>query len=125
MRLILAIMFLFSVSFANDYYYSNGEKVYITPVTQRSVSNEVYKNLYINERVQKMKLTENLLEKIRDNVDLEKLQKDFSLEIVKQYSTTLYLVKSDNEILQTANRLYEDERTVFAHPDFIREVIKR
>ena len=120
-KIILIVISLYCISFAKDYYYSNGSKIYITPSNFRNLSNRVY----IDENEQKIILTDNILVKIKNSVDLVKLQNEFNIEIIKSYSNNLYLVRAKGAVLETANRLYEDERTIFSHPDFIRKMRKR
>ena len=118
MKWILILSFFYSAGLA-EYYYSNGEKIYITPSNSRSVRS------YEDENGRQIRMNKNILVKLKDNVDLVKLQRDFEIKLLKQYSKNLYLVQTKNEVLKTANRLYEDDRTIFAHPDLIRKVIKR
>jgi len=119
MKWILILSFLYSIGFADNYYYSNNQKIYITPSKYRTAK------VYFDEDDKEIRLTNKILLKLKDNVYFAELKKEFEIELVKKYANNLYLVKSKNNVLETANRLYEDDRTLFAHPDLIRKVIKR
>ena len=121
MRLLLLTSLLYSLCFSDSYYYNNGKKVAITSSNFRDLSNKVY----IDENERKLILTDNIVFKVKEGVDLVKLQSEFDIKIIKKYSDTLFLAKAKDSIIDRANALFEDSRTIFAHPDFITEVNRR
>ena len=131
--LIIAICYL---SAGDTLYYIQGkEKVYLkpyVPIKQLRSFNEngdkLLKNAdyYKNSRGILLGVTKKIIIKLKsDNID--KYANKYNLTVIKGLGSQLYLVHTPdkNQTLEISNHLSKESDVIYAHPDFIKKLIRR
>jgi len=72
-------------------------------------------------------ITNKIIIKLDNNQTINKYLNDFNLTKIKQIGKNLFLVKvsDNNQTLKVSNQLTQMEGVKYAHPDFIKKIIKR
>lgn len=126
-KVLLCFILFLQIGCASDkYYYNNAQKVELTPVETISRSTSTI-DYYTTENDIKVGVTTKILVKFTDDSNLEIYLTEFTLTLVKELGTNLYLVEVENKDLtiDVANSLYEKDDVKYAHPDFLKKMIKR
>jgi len=126
---LLIFSLLFSIVGAQDFYYKNKTKVFLTPVDENTtLSRSSQRNtdiLYYTTPTQKLVGVKN--EIIVQTKHLESTLQNYGLTLVRELAKDIYLVCVDqkSKTLDLANKLYEDPDIEYAHPNFYKKVQKR
>lgn len=121
---ILILISLFTLVFAQDYYYNGDKKIYLSPIN--TVSNFSYdanatqEKTYITKKNQVLKLSNTLVIKTNNNID--ELVSKYHLVLKKVLRQNVYLLSTTQDPLEIANTIYENESVKYAYPDFIRTI---
>jgi len=124
---LIALLLLASLLYANDFYYEYGQKVELTPATQkRSTNSSIEYYQKSNGNTVGIKKDE-ILVKCYQGVDCSKVLAKYGFASISSLSTTIYLVKltSSQEIFNYSQTLYHDSDIAFAHPNFVKERKRR
>ena len=62
---------------------------------------------------------------MKNEGSIDQLMQKYSLMFVKQYSDNTFLLATDDDLLKTINKLYQDTATVNVYPNEYRKVIAR
>jgi hypothetical protein len=120
---IIIFMILVSYGYTNNiYYYKDNQKITIIPIISLS-RNNLNIDYYQNDKGIKLGVTNKLIVKLEDAINLEQVLIEFKLILEKKLSKNLYLLKTANKNLtiDISNRLSEKEYIKYAHPDFIKK----
>ncbi|MDY0121797.1 MAG: hypothetical protein RBR54_07615 [Sulfurimonas sp.] len=114
---------------AQDFYYKQNKKVFLTPIQddttllQRSAETQGLKYY---------KTPNNVIVGVSDEIllhtrEIDAVAQAYGLTLIQELATNLYLVRfgDKNTTLQQANKLHEDARVKFAHPNFYKQVQRR
>lgn len=125
-KICLLIAFMVS-TYANDFYYEYGEKVYVTKVPkQRNLINNSI-DYYSTSKGQKVGVTNELIVKCKVNIDCKELLGKYNLTSITNVAGAIFSVKikpGDN-VFNISEELYLDKNIKFAHPNFIKKIIRR
>ena len=128
MKLVLLILIgIFSISSANESYYKNGKLVELqNTYSSRSVKSSSI-NYYKTVAGKKVGVTNQLLVQCKLSVNCPKLLDSFNLLNYSKLSDKIFVVKVLNgeSVFSVSRALFESQKVVFAHPDFIKERRKR
>lgn len=117
LRSLFLSLFCVKILFS-QYFYTNNKKVFLKPSFQsRSISSaQMFTIENTNETVG---INNEIIFKLKNEDDIEAIKQEYSLLDVKPISgSKIYKTKvSRSDIFDTSNRLYEDDRIKFAHPD--------
>jgi len=104
-----------------NYYYKNNKKQIITliPQNQRNLNTIQY---YKNTKGIKLGVSHTILLKTTNKQWLTKYLKTHNLKLLKQLSSTIYLVENFSSVdtLNVANSLHKNPNIIYAHPDFFK-----
>ncbi|MBT5935635.1 hypothetical protein [Sulfurimonas sp.] len=126
-HIFLIILLIIQVCFANDnYYYQNNNKVLLEPSISiaRDSSSIDY---YTNEKGIVLGVTDTLIVKFKYERNLNNYLNEFNLTLIKRLGNGLYLLKVENKNLtiDISNKLTQKVDIKYAHPNFIKNIIKR
>lgn len=124
--IFLTILLITQVVVADDYYYKNNKRITLTSTSSMS-KNSSNIDYYQTEEGIIVGVTTNLIVKLKDGNNLDNYLNEFNLTLVKTLSNNLYLLRSENKslTLDISNRLSEKDDVGYAHPDFIKQRIRR
>ena len=109
-----------------SYYYKNYTKATLTPINtkQRNLTHLQY---YSNEAGVVMGVGKKILLKVADATQLHSYVQEYKLKVLKELSKGLYLVEnmSQTDTLEVANTLTLQKGVVYAHPDFVKKMMRR
>lgn len=126
-RVLLIFVICLNIGCANSkYIYNDNEKILLSPVQTltRSTSDIDY---YTTEKDIEVGVNTNILVKFNDNSNLENYLSEFDLIQIKKISENLYLFQTTDKSLtiDISNSLHEKDDVKYAHPDFLKKMIKR
>jgi len=128
MKIILLILLgIFSISYANESYYKNGKLVELkSSYSSRSFDSssiKYYKTLGGN----KVGVKNQLLVQCREGINCLKLLNTFNLSNYSKISDKIFVVNitNSNNVFSVSRALFESKDVVFAHPNFIKAKRKR
>ncbi|MBN2825223.1 MAG: hypothetical protein JXQ76_07870 [Campylobacterales bacterium] len=124
---LIALLLLASLLDANSFYYEYGQKVELTPATQkRSTDSSVEYYQKSNGNTVGIKKDE-ILVKCYEGVDCSKVLAKYSFVSTSNLSSTIYLVKlaSSQDVFTYSQTLHQDSDIEFAHPNFVKERKRR
>ncbi|MCD6259463.1 MAG: hypothetical protein J7J31_07660 [Helicobacteraceae bacterium] len=126
--LILLQTLLFPL-FAQDFYYKQNKKVLLTPVQDVTI---VLQRSSGMQGLKYYKTPRDVIVGVSDEIllhtrEIDAVAQEYGLTLIQELSTNLYLVRfsDQNRTLQQANRVHEDARVKFAHPNFYKQVQRR
>ena len=69
----------------------------------------------------------NIIVKVKNATTIEKYLNEFNLTICKSLSKNIYLIKAKDgdSAIKISDKLDKREGIIYAHPDFVRKIIKR
>jgi len=134
--LLISLLFFSSLLFSKDFfYYSNGVKHYLNGKFSRyEIRNFIPKSargikaLYFrNENNDFIGVSKRILVGFKDKKLKSILEKKYDLKFAEYLGNDIYVfeTKSETKSLDIANKIYENEKVEFSHPDFIKEKRKR
>lgn len=125
--LLLIFMIFLQFGYANEpYYYQNNQKITLTP--DHSISDHhPHIDYYQNSKGIVLGVTDKIIIKTKDGIDIAYYLDDFNLTLIKKLDTNIYVLKTQdkNVTIETANRLDKKEDIVYAQPDFIKRRLSR
>jgi hypothetical protein len=120
--IIILTILIYNVLAEDNYFYQNNKKVFVKPVEafERTLNqNKIYKTADSTLGVSK-----DILLKFKV-LDLSIFDK-YGVKVKKNLGHNVYLVYVANgSVFDVANRLYNDSKIEYAHPDFIKSVKRR
>ena len=120
--IIILTILIYNVLAEDNYFYQNNKKVFVKPVEvfERTLNqNKIYKTADSTLGVSK-----DILLKFKV-LDLSIFDK-YGVKVKKNLGHNVYLVYVANgSVFDVANRLYNDSKIEYAHPDFIKSVKQR
>lgn len=124
--ILLCIVFIYVGCASDKYYYKNNAKAKLSPVENISRSTSTI-DYYTTANNKKVGVTTKILVKFIDDSNLDNYLLEFNLSLNKKMSENLYLLEVEDKDLtiDVANSLYEKDDIKYAHPDFIKKLIKR
>ena len=128
MKIILLILIgIVSMSYANESYYKNGELVELQNIYSSKNVNNSSITYYKTLSGKKIGVTNQLLLQCKESVDCIKLLDTFNLSNYSKLSDTIFIVTitNSNNIFSVSKALFESKKVVFAHPNFIKKKKKR
>lgn len=126
-KITSVLILLIQLGCASDnYYYKNNQKVSIKPSTS-VLRSDVGIDYYQNDKGILLGVTDKLIVKLKNSNNLKKYLVEFNLIMEKTLGKNLYLLKAQEKSLtiDISNRLSEKEDVVYAHPDFIKQRVRR
>ena len=140
MKIILLILLgLFSISYANESYYKNGKLVELQNIYSSSEANDLsikyYKKSFNDLPIKyyktvtgnKVGVTDQLLVQCSKSINCPELLDTFDLLNYSKLSDTIFIVTIENgdDIFSVSKSLFESKKVEFAHPNFIKEKRRR
>ncbi len=124
---IVIFIVLIQQTYANDnYYYDENKKITLVPLIsmKRSISNVDY---YKDNNGIVLGVMDTLLVKTIGNYDISNVLNEHNLELVKELSDGLYVLKTSNKNLTIymSNTLQKNLNIKYAHPNFIKKRLNR
>jgi len=137
--ILLMLLSIFSLSYANESYYENGKLVELHNIYSSSDANDssikYYKKDFNTSPIKyyktvtgkKVGVTDQLLVQCIESVNCPELLDTFNLSNYSKLSNTIFIVKIKNgdNIFSVSKALFESKEVEFAHPNFIKEKRKR
>ena len=134
MNIIGLISTFLLVSFLNannTFYYENNKKVYLTKINTDIKNTKIRTARHNNISYYKtstnnyLGVKDRILIKTKKNIN--SIIQKYSCTLIRSITSRIYLIKIDNnsDIFDIANKLYEDNDVIYAHPNFIRKIQKR
>lgn len=129
MNYLFLILFCFTFSHANKFYYEFDKKVEIQSTIEIKSLNKTYSDTqeYTTIDGKKVKFkNEILVECTLNSYCLDDFE-DLNLINYKEIGTNIYLIKLDStqDIFLNCQKLYEKNDIKSAHPNYVRKLIKR
>jgi len=131
MKILLSLFFIILSLYAAEgsFYYENGKKISLKPVSSplRTLNEKSGIDYYQTQRGIVVGVSDKLLVKLQDKSQLQALLKEFNLVMLKAYNNNIFLLQtpSKNKTITIANELHQKENVLFAHPDFLKQSMKR
>jgi hypothetical protein len=124
--MIFIILQLQTVFACNLFFYKNHKKIKLIPY-KNLLRNNSDVNYYKTDEGLIFGVGDTIIVKVKNDNDIFKLIKQYNLILIKKLSKKLYLlkVKNKNITIDIANKLYEDNSTEYAHPNFIKKIYHR
>jgi hypothetical protein len=127
---ILSLFIFVSIIYGNDFYYSFGKKVYLTPLVQDySISRNKNDMKFYLKNGKKVAIDKNILVKFKEISDIkkEKILNFFNIKKIDEITSELWLVSVDNikNTLPISNKLSLHKDIKYAHPDFYQKIQNR
>jgi len=128
MKKIVVLLFAGALLYGaqESFYYKSGHKITLTPVqtTLRAGGSFDY---YETSQGRVVGVNDEILLKLKDPKQIQTLLERYNLELVKQYGSSLFLVRtpSKQQTLSLANQLYLEKDVVFAHPNLLQKRMRR
>lgn len=115
-----------SVLAQDTFYYRNKTKETLIPIQQKDRSINTIK-YYKNTKGIVLGVSKNIIVKVDNPTHLKKYLDKYKLEVLREISKGLYLLKNSSKAptLDVANGLTLEKGVSYAHPDFIKKMIKR
>ena len=125
--ILLMLLSIFSLSYANESYYENGKLVELQNIYSSSDANDSSIKYYKTVTGKKVGVTDQLLVQCIESVNCPELLDTFNLSNYSKLSNTIFIVKIKNgdNIFSVSKALFESKEVEFAHPNFIKEKRKR
>ncbi|MCH9741354.1 MAG: hypothetical protein K0U38_11040 [Epsilonproteobacteria bacterium] len=124
--ILLPILALTVVGCAGDFYYENDKKVEVTKVAEKrdNKSNVTY---YKTSNGHKVGVTNEILVQCKADVDCTKVLSKYETLSVSNLSDTILLVTvaTEKNVFEVSQTLYNDADIEVAHPNFIKEKVRR
>lgn len=123
---ILIILLFQFINASDNYYYSKNQKEYLTLKNDLLDENSSI-NYYKNNKGIILGVTNKIIVKLKDGIEVDILLKEFNLILEKKIAKNLFLLKTEdkNLTIDISNQLNEDESTEYAQPDFIKQRFSR
>jgi hypothetical protein len=128
---IIFLTFLFFANASDDFYYQNNKKVFLTPLEisqnfQKIDSNQTI-NYYKTQNNMTVGVSKEIIIKIKEKKVLKALLKKYPISLKTKLTSQLYVLESNSTsvTLEVSNQLYHDENVSYAHPNFIKKIVKR
>ena len=131
MKEILLIIALAHSLFAQDlkdnYFYNGGKKIFLQSNTTLTRAPSREKKPFTTSNGSNITINRNIVVKLKNKEDLSFILSHYSLTLKKEYKNNVFLVSCENveDTLNIANKLYEDNKTIYAQPNFISKVHTR
>ena len=131
MKILFSLFFIILSLYAAEgsFYYENGKKISLKPVSSplRTLNEKSGIDYYQTQRGIVVGVSDKLLVKLQDKSQLQALLKEFNLVMLKAYNNNIFLLQtpSKNKTITIANELHQKENVLFAHPDFLKQSMKR
>ena len=128
LKKLLLLFLVFSLNLFGDvYYFSNGEKIVLTKISNTRVLAQDGTVYYETEFGHKVGVRDEILVECEDGVECKKLLLSYNVKKVSSLSKKLFIVKIfDNEnIFEVSQKLYNDNKIKLAHPNFMRQKKRR
>ncbi len=125
---ILYFFIICQFSYAEKIYYNkNKEDVYLKKYTNTKISKSLNVDYYINEKDIVVGITDKLIVKFSNTINLQKYLEVFRLKVEKKLSNKMYLLitENKNKTVEISRELNKKEDVQYAHPDFIKKIKKR
>ena len=122
-NILIGLLGLTLVGCANEFYYSHGDKITVTQIkTQKSNKASNNQRYYKTSQGVEVAVTDEILVECKKNIDCKALLSHYPLKSVSQLSNSIYLVSIEERenIFRMSQKLYEEEGTLNAHPNFIK-----
>ena len=124
MKILFFLLFIFSCLFGDVYYINDNKKVYLKEDLNLS------KN---NDEVRWFRDKNNLLYGVKNEIifvlkkaeDKNNVLNRYSLILKENISDKILLVKTNLDVFEISNQLYNDDAVLYAHPNFITKVKSR
>ncbi|MEA3512005.1 MAG: hypothetical protein U9R37_00240 [Campylobacterota bacterium] len=118
---------IFAAEMNNNFFYNNGKKVYLTQNNSniRTLSKE--KRYFKTSNDTDITITKEILIKLKNKNDISNILSFYNLTLIKEYRSNTFLVSCEdiNNTLNISNELYEDDRTLYAQPNYLTKSKKR
>ncbi len=130
MKILLSLFLIILSLYAAEgsFYYENGKKISLKPVSSPlRMVNESRIDYYQTQRGMVVGVSDKLLVKLQDKNQLQSLLKEFNLVMLKAYNNNVFLLQtpSKTKTITIANELHKKDSVLFAHPDFLKRNMKR
>ena len=112
---------------AGEYYYENGKKIEVHKLPESRVLNSSDVTYYKTEYGHKIGVNNEIIVQCKNGVNCMKVFSQYGLNDISKLSAHLFLVKvnSDVNVFTLSRKLYDDDKIVLAHPNFIKNRKKR
>ncbi len=125
MKNIMLLMSVLSLGFASDFFYKNGEKVFVEELN--SLNNSKAIKEYVTENGEILKFKNELIVNCKKDSDCLSDIKKTGLTQVFKISKNFYFVKLDENqnIFNFSQKLYDLSSVKSAQPNFVKERVNR
>lgn len=123
-KLIISVV-ITSIYANNNYYYKSKQRI---PLQEEGTISSSTIDYYITDKNILLGITEKLIVKLSITSEgVDKYLQEFNLTLEKSLGKNLYLLKTIDKSLtiDIANQLHEKEDVQYAHPDFIKQRLRR
>ena len=127
-KILFLFLIVFTFSVASDlYYFQNGKKVYLTPLSDKTRAMDKNTKFYTTPRGETIGISDTILVKTVPKINIEILAKKYNVKVVKRVLINVYLLQVDDisKTLDFSNKLFNDDNIIYAHPNFLRKKTTR
>ena len=111
---MILLIGLFSISYANETYYKNGKLVEFKQ-----------KHSTRSNAKQNVGFTNEILLQCKDEVDCLKLLSEFNLTNYSKITDKIFVLKVEDNPFSISRKLFKSKKVEFAHPNFTKERERR
>lgn len=111
---------------ADNFYYQNGQKVYLQPLkSQKSINNNI--SYFIDEYQRKLGITDEIIVQLDKDIEIDKILLKYSLTLIKTVGESFYLlrIKNKDNIFIVSAQIYKEDGVKSSNPNFIKQRFMR
>jgi len=124
---ILFLTIFSIVLYADRYYYHGDNKIYLTFVENQTRDLNAISSKLQNKNGTYLYIDNTLIVKLKVDIDIQSFIEQYDLIHIKQLykNTHLLQINNNEDIFDISNKLHLDRRTIFSHPNFLKDIKKR
>jgi hypothetical protein len=120
------LLFAFSLLNAKNFYYQDGNKIYLQPLkTQKSINNDI--DYFIDQYQRKLGTTDEIIVQLDKDIKIDEILSKYPLSLIKTVGESFYLLRIQNrdDIFVVSAQLYKENGVKSSNPNFIKQRFMR
>ncbi len=120
------LLFAFTLLNAENFYYQNGNKIYLQPLkTQKSINSDI--DYFVDQYQRKLGTTDEIIVQLNKDVKIDKILSKYSLSLIRAVGESFYLLRIPNrdDIFIISAQIYKEDGVKSSNPNFIKQRFMR
>jgi hypothetical protein len=120
------LLFAFSLLNAKNFYYQDGNKIYLQPLkTQKSINNDI--DYFIDQYQRKLGTTDEIIVQLDKDIKIDEILSKYPLSLIKTVGESFYLLRIQNrdDIFVVSAQLHKENGVKSSNPNFIKQRLMR